>query len=149
MKTGFGEGDSPHTDSMLYGAVAVFLTDLIGTVRTLQAITNETDVRRLMASCANRLLQTPKSQQLESLVDQVLRHPDGTPVAPGPLLDSVLRYYHHDRSSLVPAILESGAVALSSEEATALMADIDGAAPLVPATPFQRIVCGAIDNLYK
>jgi len=136
-------------DSIVTGAVTVFLTDLVGTVRTLQNITHETDVPLLLAACANRLLQTPKSQQLESLVEQVMHHPDGIPVIPGPLLESVLQYYNHDKSAIVPEILASGVVALSKDEAAAFVADIRTAAPLVPDTPFQRIVCGAIEGLYK
>jgi hypothetical protein len=141
-----GKGDGVGTvEKVVSGAVAVFLTDLMAAVHTLH-VHQGAETRDLLKACANRLLQTNKSRELEALVATVLL--GGTP-GEGPLLDSVLSYYRLDRTALVPTIMDVVPPRLSESEASIFVQEINDAAPLVPSTPFQHMVCGAISRLYK
>jgi hypothetical protein len=141
-----GKGDGVGTvEKVVSGAVAVFLTDLMAAVHTLH-VHQGAETRDLLKSCANRLLQTNKSRELEALVATVLL--GGTPCE-GPLLDSVLAYYRLEHSALVPTIMDTVPPRLSEAEARQFVQEINATTPLVPSTPFQHLVCGAISRLYK
>lgn len=153
-----------HTQAIVTGATAVFVRDLYRCMYVLQSITGNDDVPEVARVCANYLLAAPRCKALEKLVTDVLEHPHGLPVAENQaLLAEVMHFYHDAReaeragtkstyhqSQLVPEIMQSENIIIpQGTEAQLFISTVQNAPDIVPSTPFEHIVCAAINNLYK
>ena len=171
MKTGRepgdGERERSHKMAIVTGATSVFMRDLCADMAKLHVLTGDEDMGGIAHACAARLLQSARCNELETIVQQVLEHDDGMPVvANTALLAEIMACYsdavraertgtaaEYRRATLIPAIvahsMPQGAV--TEEEATKFVNSINAYTctwdQYVPTTPFQIIVCNAINKL--
>jgi len=163
MKTGYNlvsDGSlSPHVTAIIRGAAAVFTQQLCRDMTLLQQLTDDTDLDNMARACAYRILQTDKCKRLEKLVADVINSPDGMPdVQDKALLAEVLAILSEARRTertgvQVPAFIENASAhrEMTEEDAVAFINCINlqeaQAANFEPSTPFQHIVCGAINKV--
>lgn len=174
MKTGrepeYGERERSHKMAIVTGATGVFMQDLCADMARLHALTGDEDMAGIAHACAARLLQSQKCRELETIVHQVLEHDDGMPVvANKALLANVMACYsdalraertgtaaQYRRETLIPAIVahampNPSEVAITDEDATKFVNSINAYTytweHYVPTSPFQIIICNAINKL--
>jgi len=170
MKTGreigYGERERSHKQAIITGATSVFMRDLSSDMMKLHALTGDEDMAGIAVACAARLLQSSKCRELEAIVQQVLEHDDGMPEIPNTaLLADIMACYsgalraertgtaaQYRRETLVPAIVGQAIVPeVNDDEATRFVNSINAYTStwkdFTPETPFQIIVCNAINKL--
>lgn len=153
-----------HVQAIVTGATAVFVKDLYNCMCMYQSITEQTNIPDVARMCANYLLQMPRCQQLEHIVHQVIEHPDGLPVVDHPdLLNEIMEFYDDARQAeasgdmksyrqnkLMPQVMQPNNAELPEPLlAQQFVHTIDSTPSVTPQTPFQHIVCAAVDKLYK
>ena len=163
MRTGYNRVNDgslpPHVTAIIRGASAVFAQQLCRDLTLLKQLTDDTDLDNMARACAYRILQTDKCKRLEQLVADVINSPDGMPdVQDKALLAEVLAIQSEARRTQrtgvqVPAFIENASAhrELTEDDAIAFIHCInlqeEQAATFQPSTPFQYIVCGAINNV--
>ena len=156
-----------HKMAIMTGATKVFMRDLCTDMMKLHMLTGDEDMGGILQACAARLLYSPKCHELEALVEQVMEHPDGMPeVENKALLAEVMACYSDAaraertgmaarwrREHLVPGIMQESMPqgTIDDDEATGFINSINAYNSIwesfTPTSPFQQIVCNAINTL--
>lgn len=167
MKTGLDQShndiSSPHKMAIITGATAVFMKELCQDMIKLHMLTGDNNMPQIAQACAARILRSKKCAQLETIVDAVIRHPDGMPhIENTVLLAEILQRYDETagaerngtarqfrKNTLIPDIVQSASAqeAVSEDEANAFIDSINSQQTFEPQTHFQQIVCNAINTL--
>ena len=171
MKTGHELGQNPaarsHKMAIVTGATSVFMRELSRDMMKLHVLTGDDDMSGIAAACAARLLQSQRCAELEAIVETVLDHEDGMPeIANTALLAEILACYSdaaraertgtaatNRRETLIPAIVEQSMPQdpIGEDEATRFVNSINEYnqtwEAYMPSTPFQMIICNAINKL--
>ena len=156
-----------HKMAIITGATRVFMRDLCTDMMKLHVLTGDEDMGGILQACAARLLYSARYSELENLVEEVLEHPDGMPVVTNPaLLAEVMACYSDAaraertgtaaqwrREQLVPSIVQESMPqrTIGDEEAAGFISSINIYnsmwSTFTPTSPFQQIVCNAINTL--
>lgn len=168
MKTGLAPSPDHHLTSFVTAAASVFMNELCRAMIQYQQLNSDKHPAIVARSCALAIMQTQKTQDLEKLVNDAFADPDGMPrVENTQVVQEVFSAYdgisaaerngdglHYRQNILVPNMVQ---VAIDESQATSDHAlndfcryidSFDSSWSLfAPSTPFQQIVCNAINNL--
>jgi hypothetical protein len=153
--------------AIVTGATSVFMRMLCADMTKLHLITGDEDMGNIAQVCGARLLQSTICKELEMLVQQVLEHDDGMPqIANVSLLAEVMACYSdalsaertgtaakYRRETLIPDLVAHATSrnGVSDAEAVEFVKSINVSSSewshFVPTSPFQTIVCNAINKL--
>lgn len=153
--------------AIVTGATSVFMRMLCADMTKLHLITGDEDMGNIAQACGARLLQSAICKELEIIVKQVMEHDDGMPrIANVALLAEVMASYSdalsaertgtaakYRRETLIPAVVAHATSlnGINDAEAAEFVKSINVCtsnwSQFAPTTPFQTIVCNAINKL--
>lgn len=165
LKTGAGDqAVENHVQAFVTAATTVFMHDLCHLMVQYQCAVEGGNMQDIARCCALHLLHSSKCKELEAMVLQVIEHADGMPqLAQSDLLHEVMLVYggtseaqrsgtaaSYRRNHLVPAIVEAAVTQSDDIDSTIVDSIVSWESKwsqFVPATPFQQVVCQAINKL--